>query len=41
MAEETIKAIAADPNKVEDTIFGKISRKEIPVPLVYEDELVF
>ncbi|KAJ0005247.1 hypothetical protein NQD34_011461 [Periophthalmus magnuspinnatus] len=36
MADETAKAQAAQPGG--DTIFGKIIRKEVPVPLVYEDE---
>lgn len=38
MADETAKAQEAQPGG--DTIFGKIVRKEINVPLVYEDEKV-
>lgn len=38
MADETAKAQTAQPGG--DTIFGKIVRKEIPVNLVYEDDLV-
>ncbi|XP_013887738.1 adenosine 5'-monophosphoramidase HINT1 [Austrofundulus limnaeus] len=37
MADETEKARTAQPGG--DTIFGKIVRKEIPVNLVYEDDL--
>uniref|UniRef100_A0A1A8B253 Histidine triad nucleotide binding protein 1 n=6 Tax=Nothobranchius TaxID=28779 RepID=A0A1A8B253_NOTFU len=37
MADETAKAQVARPGG--DTIFGKIVRKEIPVNLVYEDDL--
>uniref|UniRef100_A0A1A8MGV3 Histidine triad nucleotide binding protein 1 n=3 Tax=Nothobranchius TaxID=28779 RepID=A0A1A8MGV3_9TELE len=37
MADETAKAQVAQPGG--DTIFGKIVRKEIPVNLVYEDDL--
>ncbi|XP_017287255.1 histidine triad nucleotide-binding protein 1 [Kryptolebias marmoratus] len=37
MADETTKAQTAQPGG--DTIFGKIVRKEIPVNLLYEDDL--
>ncbi|XP_041866173.1 histidine triad nucleotide-binding protein 1 [Melanotaenia boesemani] len=36
MADETAKAQVAKPS--EDTIFGKIVRKEIPANLIYEDD---
>lgn len=29
------------PTEIQDTIFGKIARKEIPVSFVYEDDLCF
>lgn len=38
MSDEVAKAIAAEPT--EDTIFGKILRKEIPCTFIYEDEKV-
>ena len=38
MADETSKAQTAKPT--EDTIFGKIARKEIPVDLLHDDEQV-
>lgn len=38
MADETAKAQIAKPGG--DTIFGKIIRKEIPTPLIYEDDQV-
>lgn len=38
MSDEVAKAIAADPT--EDTIFGKILRKEIPCKFIYEDDKV-
>uniref|UniRef100_A0A4W6DQ31 Uncharacterized protein n=1 Tax=Lates calcarifer TaxID=8187 RepID=A0A4W6DQ31_LATCA len=38
MADETEKAQTAQPGG--DTIFGKIVRKEIPVNLLHEDDLV-
>lgn len=34
---EVEKAIAVDPDQ-EDTIFGKILRKEIPCEFIYEDD---
>mmetsp|Transcript_50606 Transcript_50606/g.58022 ORF Transcript_50606/g.58022 Transcript_50606/m.58022 type:complete len:134 (+) Transcript_50606:43-444(+) len=37
MSNEEEKAQVADPNE-EDTIFGKIARKEIPSTVVYEDD---
>lgn len=39
MSLEVEKAIAADPG-AEDTIFGKILRKEIPCEFIYEDDQV-
>ncbi len=39
MSDETAKAQTAQPT--EDTIFGKIARKEIKVDLIYEDDQVF
>ncbi|XP_042289154.1 histidine triad nucleotide-binding protein 1 [Thunnus albacares] len=36
MADETAKAQVAKPGG--DTIFGKITRKEIPVNFIYEDD---
>uniref|UniRef100_A0A1I7RL75 HIT domain-containing protein n=1 Tax=Bursaphelenchus xylophilus TaxID=6326 RepID=A0A1I7RL75_BURXY len=39
MSDEVKKAQTADPN-VQDTIFGKIIRKEIPAKIIYEDENV-
>lgn len=39
MSDETEKARAARPGGG-DTVFGKIVRKEIPVNLIYEDDLV-
>lgn len=38
MADEVGKAQAAE--KTDDTIFGKILRKEIPCTFIYEDEQV-
>jgi len=38
MASEVEKAQTAAPS--EDTIFGKILRKEIPCKLIYEDDQV-
>lgn len=38
MSDEVAKAIAADP--AEDTIFGKILRKEIPCEFIHEDDQV-
>lgn len=38
-ADEVIKAQTAKPT--EDTIFGKIARKEIPIDLLHEDDQVF
>lgn len=38
MSDEVAKAVAAEP--AEDTIFGKILRKEIPCNFIYEDEKV-
>lgn len=38
MASEVEKAQAAAPD--EDTIFGKILRKEIPCKFIYEDDKV-
>lgn len=38
MSDEVAKAIAAVPT--EDTIFGKILRKEIPCEFIYEDDKV-
>jgi histidine triad (HIT) family protein len=40
MTSEVEKANLADPAKQEDTIFGKIIRKEIPAKIIYEDEQV-
>lgn len=37
MSDEVQKAQVADPT-VEDTIFGKIIRKEIPCKFIYEDD---
>ncbi|XP_053689647.1 adenosine 5'-monophosphoramidase HINT1 [Sabethes cyaneus] len=37
MADEVAKAQAADAS-TEDTIFGKILRKEIPCTFIYEDD---
>lgn len=39
MASEVEKAQAAGPG-AQDTIFGKIIRKEIPAKIIYEDENV-
>jgi hypothetical protein len=39
MSDEVIKAQTAKPT--EDTIFGKIARKEIKVDLLYEDDQVY
>lgn len=39
MSDEVAKAQVAD-STVEDTIFGKIIRKEIPCKFIYEDERV-
>lgn len=39
MADEVAKAQEAKPS--EDTIFGKILRKEIPCKFIYEDDQVF
>ena len=38
MSDETAKAQSAKPT--EDTIFGKIARKEIPVDLLHDDDQV-
>lgn len=38
MSDETTKAQTAKPT--EDTIFGKIVRKEIPVDFIHEDDQV-
>lgn len=38
MSDEEAKARAAQPT--EDTIFGKILRKEIPCEFIYEDDKV-
>lgn len=38
MSDEEAKALAAQP--AEDTIFGKILRKEIPCEFIYEDDKV-
>lgn len=38
MSDEEAKALAAQPS--EDTIFGKILRKEIPCEFIYEDDKV-
>jgi histidine triad (HIT) family protein len=38
MSDEILKAQTAQPS--EDTIFGKIIRKEIPVEFLHEDEQV-
>lgn len=38
MSDEVEKAVAAEPT--EDTIFGKILRKEIPCEFIYEDDKV-
>lgn len=38
MSDEEIKAQSAVPT--EDTIFGKILRKEIPCDFIYEDDKV-
>lgn len=38
MSEEGAKAIAVEPT--EDTVFGRILRKEIPCDFIYEDEKV-
>ena len=38
MSDETAKAQTAAPSG--DTIFGKITRKEIPVNFIYEDDQV-
>ena len=40
MADEVAKAQAAKSAANEDTIFGKIVRKEIPCDFLYEDDLV-
>lgn len=39
MSDEVAKAQAADAT-VEDTIFGKIIRKEIPCNFIHEDDRV-
>lgn len=39
MSDEVSKALAADA-AAEDTIFGKILRKEIPCEFIYEDDQV-
>lgn len=39
MSDEVSKALAADA-AVEDTIFGKILRKEIPCEFIHEDDQV-
>ncbi|XP_055536488.1 adenosine 5'-monophosphoramidase HINT1 [Wyeomyia smithii] len=38
MADEVAKAQAASTTSEEDTIFGKILRKEIPCTFIYEDD---
>lgn len=38
MSDEVAKAQAVNPD--EDTIFGKILRKEIPCEFIYEDDKV-
>lgn len=38
MSDEVEKAISAEPT--EDTIFGKILRKEIPCNFIHEDDKV-
>lgn len=38
MSDEVTKALAANP--AEDTIFGKILRKEIPCEFLHEDDQV-
>lgn len=40
MSDEVSKAQAAD-SAAEDTIFGKILRKEIPCDFIHEDDKVF
>lgn len=40
MSEEVAKALAAASEVAEDTIFGKILRKEIPCNFIYEDDKV-
>lgn len=39
MSDEVSKAIAADAT-AEDTVFGKILRKEIPCEFIHEDDQV-
>lgn len=39
MSDEVAKALAADA-AIEDTIFGKIIRKEIPCEFIHEDDQV-
>ena len=39
-SKEVAAAQAATPSAGEDTIFGKIIRKEIPTDFIYEDEQV-
>jgi len=38
MSDETAKAQTAKPS--EDTIFGKIARKEVKVDLIHDDDQV-
>jgi len=38
MSDETTKAQTAKPS--EDTIFGKIARKEVKVDLIHDDDQV-
>lgn len=40
MADEVKKAQGAAPSDLNDTIFGKILRKEIPCNFIYEDDQV-
>jgi len=37
---EKAKSVASQHHKNEDTIFGKIVRKEIPADIIYEDDKV-
>lgn len=40
MSDEVAKAAAAAAHPAEDTIFGKILRKEIPCEFIHEDDQV-
>jgi histidine triad (HIT) family protein len=41
MSDEVVKAQSAvPPSDANDTIFGKIIRKEIPADIIYEDDQV-